>query len=445
MKKRVVGLLMSAVMSVVLLAGCGNSGSSGNTADPGNEESGKKASDAEEKTITVLHNLNEDSAIQWLDAVVADFEEENPEIKVDMEVLASDDYNSMLRNKIASDDVPDMFFLNDINKMSEFIDAGLCQDLSKEAWLKENVQESAIEACRSADGTVNVIPLFIGGMYVTYNKDVFEAAGIKDVPKTWSAFIETCKQIQKTDVAPIACGYQDAWTIYSAEQCDSIVTTLKNDPKNRLELEAGTTTFTEDKGKFSEVLARMKESFQYANSDPFGTDWNTAINMLATGEAGMIINGSWTASAVVNVNPDVNIGVFPLPLTENEEDALMPLHTNSGGFAVYSESENKDAAMAFAECLSTPESGALMQELKGDISASKGVEVPEDSLLYEVTKYIEEGKVFDWSGYTEQFVSDELQQITTDVEVEFLTSDMTVEEALKKLDEKFAAALSAQK
>nr|WP_302142769.1 ABC transporter substrate-binding protein [uncultured Schaedlerella sp.] len=441
MKKRTAKLCMAAVC-VSLLAGCGNSG---NSNDSGNGKSSNESGSEEERTITVLHNLNEDSAIQWLDAVTADFEEQNPGIKVDMEVLASDDYNSMLRNKIASDDVPDLFFLNDINKMGEFIEAGLCQDLSGESWLEENVQESAIEACRSEDGTVNVVPLFIGGMYVTYNKDVFQAAGIEEVPETWSGFIQACKKIQESGVAAIACGYQDAWTIYSAEQCDSIVTTLKNDPENRIDLEAGTTTFTEDKGKFSEVLSRMKESYQYTNSDPFGTDWNTAVSMLATGEAGMIINGSWTASAVVNVNPDVNIGIFPLPLTENEEDALLPLHTNSGGFAVYSESERKDDALAFAECLSTPESGALMQELKGDISASKNVEVPEDSLLYEVTRYIEEDRVFDWSGYTEQFVSDELQQITTDVEVELLTSDMTVEEALKKLDEKFAAALSAQK
>lgn len=426
MRKRFIGGLLTAAMCTTLLGGqCVWADSSA--------------------TVTVLHNLNEDSAIQWLDAVKEKFEEENPDITIDLEVLSADDYNSMLRNKIASDDVPDIFFLNDIHKLSEFIEAGLCTDISEESWLKENIQEDSIEACKNDDGSVSVLPQFISGMYVTYNKDVFSSAGIEAVPETWSEFIEDCKKIQDSGLAAIACGYQDAWTMYSAEQCDSIVTTLKNDPNNRLDLEAGTTTFAEDKGKFSEVLERMKESFQYANDDPFGTDWNTAVSMLATGKAGMILNGSWTAAAVKNVNPDVNIGIFPLPLTENKEDALLPLHTSPGGFAVYNESPNKDAAMKFLEYLSTSEAGALEQDLKGDISACKGIEVPEDSLLYDVNQYIENNKVFDWSGYTEQFVSDELQQITTDVEVEFLTSDMDVQAALKELDEKFAAALSAQK
>lgn len=436
MKKRTVKMVLAAAVSMSLLAGCSDGGTK--------KEGGK--TEQENVTISVLHNLNEDSAIQWLDQVCADFEEENPGITVDMEVLASDDYNSMLRNKIASDDVPDIFFLNDINKMSEFIEAGLCTDISGESWLKENIQENSIEACRNADGTVSVVPQFISGMFVTYNKDVFEAAGIKDIPKTWSSFIDTCKKIQDSGVPAIACGYQDSWTLYSDEQCDSIVTTLKNDPKNRIRLESGETTFQADEGKFSEVLARLKERHQYVNEDPFGTDWNTALGMLATGDAGMILNGSWTPAGVMNINPDANIGIFPLPLTENEEDALLPLHTSPGGFAAYSESKNKEEAIAFLEYLTTPEVGALEQELKGDISTCKNVEVPEDSLLYEVTKYMKEDKVFDWSGYTEQFVSDELQKITTDVEVALLTNEnMTVEEALIQLDEKFEAALKAEK
>lgn len=54
--------------------------------------------------------------------------------------------------------------------------------------------------------------------------------------------------------------------------------------------------------------------------------------------------------------------------------------------------------------------------------------------------------MFDWTGYSELFVSDELQTIVTDVETELLMNEnMTVDEAIEMLDERFEAALSAQK
>lgn len=161
----------------------------------------------------------------------------------------------------------------------------------------------------------------------------------------------------------------------------------------------------------------------------------------------MILNGSWTPAAVLGINPDANLGIFPLPLTEDSEEAMLPLRSTPGGFAVYQDSENADAALKFLEMLSTPEMGALQQKTKGDISACKNVEVTEeDGILYDVQQYINENKVFDWTGYSELFVSDELETIVTDVETELLMNEnMTVDEAIEMLDERFEAALSAQK
>lgn len=432
MKKRIVSILALSTLMIGTLSACGSGDSGGG--------------DSEEKQLTLIHDLNEESAINFLEQAIAAFEEENPGITIDMETLSSDDYNSMLRNKIAADDVPDLFFIDDINKKQEFIEAGLCTDISDQEWLKENIQESAIKAC-TEEGKTWCLPFTQGAMYVTYNKDVFENVGITEVPKTWSTFLETCEKLQDSGVTPIAAGYQEQWVLYSDEQCDSVVTTVKNDPENRVNLEAGMTTWAADEGHFSEVLKRMKERYRYTNDDPFGTDWNTALNMLAVGDAGMILNGSWTPAAVVAINPDVNLGIFPLPLTEDPADAKLPLRSTPGGFAAYSESENQEEALKFLEMLSTPEMGALMQKTKGDISTCKNVEVTEeDGILYDVQQYIDAGEVFDWTGYSELFVSDELQTIVTDVETEFLMDkDMTVDEALTMLDERFSSALSAQK
>ena len=182
MKRKGLSVVLAAVMIAGMAAGCGAKGSS-------------DAAEGRDTKLTLIHDMNEDSAISFLEQAIEQFEEENPDVKIDMETLSSDDYNSMLRNKIAADDVPDLFFIDDIHKKQEFIDAGICMDISGEEWLNENIKESAVEAC-SVDGKTWCLPFAQGGMFVIYNKDVFEAAGIKQVPDTWSGFIDTCKTIQ---------------------------------------------------------------------------------------------------------------------------------------------------------------------------------------------------------------------------------------------------------
>ncbi len=452
MKKRMLSIGLTAALALGTLAGCGSTSGSGTPASSGTPENSATSAaqtntdSTEEVTLTLSHDLNEENSISFMEQAIEKFEEANPGIKIDMETLSSDDYNSMLRNKIAADDVPDLFFIDDINKKHEFIDAGIVADISDQSWLAENVQENAIAAC-TEDGKTWCLPMFVSGMFVTYNKDVFEAAGIKETPETWSAFLDDCQKIKDSGKTPIAAGFQEQWVLFSDEQCDSVVTTVKNDKNNRLELAEGKTTWTEDKGHFSEVLKRMKERFQYVNDDPFGTDWNTAQNMLATGEAGMILNGSWTPAGITSINPDANIGIFPLPLTEDPADCKLALHSSPGGFAVYDQSQYKEQALKFLEFLSTPEIGELEQNVKGDISACKNLDIKEDAgVLYDISQYINQDKVFDWTGYSELFASDELEQITTDVETEFLMDkDMTVEQALQMMDEKFASALAAKK
>lgn len=432
MKKRLCKVL-AVFLALQVCTGCAK-GSDGET------------SSDEASTVTLIHNMNEDSAINWLDACVEAFHEENPDIEIEIEVLSSDDYTTLLRNKIAGDDIPDIFMVEDINRNMEFIEADLCEELSQYSWLEENVKETALEAVVMEDGSIYNLPMTENCFQVTYNKDLFEAAGITEIPKTWSEFLNVCETLKNSGVDPIAAGFQEPWVLYCDEMCDSIVTTVRNDENNRLDLAAGTTTWVEDKGHFSEVLTRLRERMQYTNADPFGTDWSSALNMLASGKAAMLLNGSYTMASVKEINPDCNLGIFPLPVTEDPEEALLPIHASASGWCVYKDSEEKDAALKFVEFLSTSEAGTLMQNLKGEISPNKDSEVDADSDLYEIMNYIDEGKVFDYTGYSELFISDELEGILTDVETEFLMDDsMTVEQALQTLDERFAAALSANK
>ena len=62
---------------------------------------------------------------------------------------------------------------------------------------------------------------------------------------------------------------------------------------------------------------------EYWNDDAFGTSWDSAQQMVANGEAAMCIHGSWAVDGISSYNPDINLGVFPMPVSENPEEALM--------------------------------------------------------------------------------------------------------------------------
>lgn len=437
MKKKVFGIMMAAAM---LLSACGSKGKV-EKADDGAKESAD-ASLQEQIVLTGIHFNNEESGRQWLDYVVEKYEKAHPNVKVELEALADTDYYTLLRSKISSGDMPDLFQILSYAKNSEVIEGGLCYDLSQTEWLRENVQDYAVDALTTEDGAVYAVPLSLNIMCVTYNKDVFEQAGITEVPKTYDEFLADCQKIKDIGLPAILGGYQDRWTMYADEQNDQIRTTIVNDRNNRLDLAAGTTTWQEDKGKYSEVLTRWAQRLPYYNDDLFGTDWNTAENLLATAKGGMIINGSWVYAGVKGINPDCNIGIFPLPVTDNPDDAKLLAASSLGGMCVNPNSEHVEEALEFLEMLSDSDSGESYMNLAMNVTASKNAEVPEDSYVKEFMEYVNSGETFDWSGYNEQFAEDELQNIWINCIMEFIMDeDHDVDACLENLDKQFSAAL----
>lgn len=61
---------------------------------------------------------------------------------------------------------------------------------------------STTEAKRGADGHIYVVPYDLVTTFFFYNKNLFDRAGIKDVPKTWAQFQTTLQKLQKANIDP---------------------------------------------------------------------------------------------------------------------------------------------------------------------------------------------------------------------------------------------------
>ncbi|THF74316.1 ABC transporter substrate-binding protein [Cohnella fermenti] len=352
--KRVSVLLASALM-MGTFAACGNnnnasSGSSGN-AGTGAEASASTSAGKKGATIKWMHHFGEESARDWIDQITTKFTEETG-IKVDVQAVGYDDYQTLLKTKISSGDAPDLF-----------------------------------------DLTPSDLPMFTKNNYIA---DLSNA-------NFWGNLIDGTQGNTATD----GINYF---------------------------LESREKKFADDQ-VFMDNLVKFRKRHDFGNNDQFGTDWNKATELVATGKAAMTINGNWAVGAIKEKNPDARIGAFAVPVTDNPDETVITSWL-SGGFVVYEDSPVKDEVMQFLDYLTSKESGEIWLAA-GRLSSVKDLPEPSDPALADINRYMNEGQAFDVSSMKVDF-SQEFLNAEVDVFTQFLMDEITDPlEAAKLLDKKF--------
>ena len=128
MKKRLVSLLLTGIMVMSLAVGC--SGSSGGSDD--SEGSG-------EEEVTLRWMQFQVEYAEQVKNMAKAYEEEHPNVKIEVEVIG-DDYYDILKTKASAGDMPDVFMTagyNEINTYKEYI-----TDLSDQDFV-DNIAEIA--------------------------------------------------------------------------------------------------------------------------------------------------------------------------------------------------------------------------------------------------------------------------------------------------------------
>lgn len=423
MKKILAGVLTGTLIAGIL-TGCG---SDNQAAKAGNKEDKKV-------TITWMKNTGQDTDTQWEDEMAKKFMEENPDIKVDIQRLAFDNYVTSVQTKLASGDAPDLMYVEG-DLLKTFAKNGYLADLSNEK-LMENFDKIDL-ASLTVDEKVLGVANGFGTMCVTYNKDLFEQVGISEVPKTTDEFYAACEKLKAAGITPIANGFKEAWCISGNLQADYITSVLAKD-------EYGITDMTSRKKKFADSdlwkdeFQRFTDRFAYSNEDPFGTDWNGVGDLVATGKAAMIINGNWAVTHVQGKNPDLKLGIFAMPVSNNADDTVMVIQAAASGTGVYTESPNKEAALKFLNFISSPEAATRASELSHNPTIVKGAKAPDNEpVLQDINSYIKDGKTFSQGTIDHNFPNEYRTAVETLVSKHLLSEDKNVDNLLKSLDEEF--------
>lgn len=390
LKKWFLGLGLSLIL---ILTGC--------TSDTGKSDSPSKGSSDEKASIAIWHNFaGDDLRARAVREMIAQFQEENPDIKVDAQAIPVDGYRQRISTVAAANELPDVFLTYPGSFTEEFYKGDLIQPITSllddnPEW-KDSFLEGAIEPYVYDDGETYSAPVAMSATsFLYYNKQLFEENNL-EVPKTWNDFITVIKAFDDKGITPLAMGNQAPWVAQSTT-FGAIADRVTGTEWFMKAVKQDGASFTDP--IFIEALNHFKELVDNkAYADGANSMDNTqGEQYFAQGKAAMMINGSWTLSSLGgSVSEDVlaNIGVTVVPSVEDGKGKGNTITGGPGGGYLLSsrtDGVNKEAALKLIYALSNGDAQKKIAESSSMVMYD--VDVDKDSvnsLFYEAFNLIRE-------------------------------------------------------
>jgi len=357
--KKFLAIMLAAFMSLSLAA-CGTSGSSADTTAKAGESTAPSTAETtsapREAELNIMMSFPQ-YMDQW-ETYCQQFEakmlaEENIKVKINLEMPSSDQYESVLQARLSSGDAPDLYTLH-CNLIPTYNKAGNLTDLSNED-LAGKIYDN-VKATVTQDGKLLAVPIESQAWGVLYNKDIFTECGLTP-PETLDDLKNICSVLKEKGYTPFLLAYQEQWV-------PQLMTALTLGGKVSGEIPDWVDRMYKDEGSYEEVrdiFGPIDLIMQNGTDRAMEEGSEAGSADFANGKAAMYVQGTWASNTIMTANPDMNLGVFALPINNNKDCTKVNLSTSTT-LAVYPESKEMDLALKFANyVLDEKDSSALFQ------------------------------------------------------------------------------------
>lgn len=360
-KKKLLALSLS---SALLLAACGN-GDSGNSTDSGSNNGG---SSEEVVTLTFWdENAGPQRTPIW-EEIIANFEAENTDIKVEYFGLPKDDAKSKIDASIAADDVPDLGSLQ-TSWLPEYSIRGALlplDDMYANSDLNGVINEGAIDFNKRIvnDGNLYGVPYTQNLDIMWIREDLFKEAGI-DAPDTWDDFFAAVDTMTTDDMY----GYTIRGGAGGALQLQRLMYAY-----------SGITEYITEDGKATvndplhvEFLERYFTLYQ--NNTPQSDITNGYKEMVATfdsGNAAIVHHNIGSFGEHSEALEEDQFEAIPLPKSVNDNNYVAE-GGNTIGISIFAGTEHPEEAFRLLEFMNNAESQSLWNKEVGQIPTNSEV------------------------------------------------------------------------
>ncbi|HYI50850.1 MAG TPA: extracellular solute-binding protein [Microbacterium sp.] len=368
-------------------------------------------------------------ALEDFNQMIADFEAENPDIRIVQNQVA--DADTLIRTLLVKDRIPDIVTLNANGNFGGLAKAGVFHDFSDEPVLETinpAVQEILTDLGTFGD-EVNGLGYVNNANGVIYNASIFEEQGL-EVPETWDEFIAVCDTLQEAGVTPFYGTLADSWTGMPSWNALGAYP-ARDDFFDKLRAQ-GTDVGPDSEVSFEKNFAEMMDQqytlfSNYMQEGYRGETYDEGNAAFANGDVAMLLQGIWATNPIKQVNPDIEMGIFPYPGTDNPEDRLLVSGVDVV-FTMGKNSPNEDAAMRFIDYAFQKDVIEGFAASQNMVPSVEGAEISDDPALQAVKPFFDDGKI---TGFIDHQFPPAVPLIPIDQEFLF---NGDAEAALKTLD-----------
>lgn len=334
--------------AAVLLSGCGSNTTEKPAGKPADAQTEKNAAGADEAVTIRLDQFSGSGASEEaLKKMIAKFNEQYPNVKVELQSFGYDDYFTQLQSKIVGGSAADVFELNFENFVA-YASEDVLLDIGDLIGDTSGFNQTALEAFQY-DGKQFGIPNSFSNVVLIYNKDLFDKAGVSYPTDdwTWTEMSEAAKKIRAISA--------DTYGLYRPLSFHEFYKGVKQN---------GGSLLSEDGKNFTVNLPQNVETLEIMS------DWVTGSNVMPSdaqmggmgdwdlfksGRLGMIVTGIWAFSDFTD-NCD-----FAWDVAVEPGNTAKATHFFSNAYVVNKETANPGAAAAFAAFLAGSKEAAQIR------------------------------------------------------------------------------------
>lgn len=322
--------------------------------------SGGGGGQEEETTITFMPVVSDNLSEELWSEVISGFEDENPNITVELVSPAGQEYTAYAKTLLASGNLPDVLLAQnpDLAQQGALqpLDAGFVEGFN-------NYADTAL------DGEYFYVPTAVQPQsLIWYNQDLFDEAGIDEIPTDPDQFAAALESLAAVTDVPFAVTGE--WTTGFQFGAMTTPTLMAETPDWFAQRSAGETTFV---GSYWQDAAQQIATWNaagYLGDGALSKTFDQGGQEFIAGESATYPMGVWFGATLDAADLPFEAGVFAAP-SETGESTISSVLALQYGLSATTKSQ--EAAEAFLTYL-TQDEDAVRTQIQADGLFSNAIE-----------------------------------------------------------------------
>ena len=333
-------------------------------------------------------------AVSIFEALMAEFNETNDHIYLNF--TSPNDAVTIMKTRFVREDYPDVVAIGGDASYADFVDSNILADVTEYPGMAK-VQPAYQEIMKSVtyvpmDGIYGV-PYIANAAGMLYNKDMFAEKGW-EIPTTWTEFCDLCEQIKaEGEVLPLYLGFLDTWTILSPWN-SMLVELVPSDHIRKVN--AGEATFAD---YYREPAEKLLKLLEYGEDGPMAYSYEDACTAFARGQSAMFPCGSFAVPQILGANPEMNIGLFAMPASDDPDDRIVVSGVDLCWNMTTANEDHREQIYEVIDFLNKPENLQTYIDDQKAIPCIEG-DFTLDPLFDDIQEFLDEGKVIDYPDHS---------------------------------------------